>query len=415
MGKRIVVLTGHYPFSHTVEFIDSEIVEMSERVQNIIILSGGRNKTLCSAIPNNVQALRISFDYHLARCLAYACCKMFSMDTYRELVYAKKVLSFSFNLKILKSLFYYYAVSKRFIIWITRNVDREDKEIILYSYWLAESAYALAVLKKKGFQFRAIARGHGGDVFLDRGYLPFRGLIYSYLNEIHFVSDAGREHFFQKTAPRDFTKKAKLFTHRLGHYKSNEIQNPQQDDDDDSIFHIVSCSSVIPLKRLDLIVDALALIQDKAIRWTHFGDGFCMKELKKMIETKLFHSNFIVSLEGQVDKDRILEFYETVPIDVFMNVSDYEGIPVSIMEAMSHGIPVIARDIGGNREIVFHKVNGLLLPPSAIPEDIAEAVQQYWAMSSTKKQIFRNNAWDTWNVYYNAQINNSKFCRHLLE
>lgn len=41
-------------------------------------------------------------------------------------------------------------------------------------------------------------------------------------------------------------------------------------------------------------------------------------------------------------------------------MSDSEGIPVSIMEAMSFGIPVIARNVGGMSEIV-NEENGLLL------------------------------------------------------
>ncbi|MFR4320263.1 MAG: glycosyltransferase [Blautia massiliensis (ex Durand et al. 2017)] len=44
-----------------------------------------------------------------------------------------------------------------------------------------------------------------------------------------------------------------------------------------------------------------------------------------------------------------------------MNVSSSEGIPVSIMEATSFGIPGIATDAGGTKEIIRDKENGVLL------------------------------------------------------
>ena len=46
-----------------------------------------------------------------------------------------------------------------------------------------------------------------------------------------------------------------------------------------------------------------------------------------------------------------------MPVDLFLTVSANEGIPVSIMEAQSFGIPVIATDVGGISEIV-NNVNG---------------------------------------------------------
>jgi glycosyltransferase involved in cell wall biosynthesis len=53
--------------------------------------------------------------------------------------------------------------------------------------------------------------------------------------------------------------------------------------------------------------------------------------------------------------------YRNLAPDVFINVSSSEGVPVSIMEAMSFGIPAIATDAGGNREIV-NSSSGFLIP-----------------------------------------------------
>jgi glycosyltransferase involved in cell wall biosynthesis len=48
--------------------------------------------------------------------------------------------------------------------------------------------------------------------------------------------------------------------------------------------------------------------------------------------------------------------------DVFVNASRAEGLSNSLLEALSVGMPVVATDIGGNREIVHHERSGLLVP-----------------------------------------------------
>ena len=47
--------------------------------------------------------------------------------------------------------------------------------------------------------------------------------------------------------------------------------------------------------------------------------------------------------------------------DVFLLYSKWEGLPLSILEAMSYGLPIVASDIKGNNELVSD-VNGILVP-----------------------------------------------------
>ena len=48
--------------------------------------------------------------------------------------------------------------------------------------------------------------------------------------------------------------------------------------------------------------------------------------------------------------------------DVFVHPSDREGLPMVVMQAMSAGVPVVAEDAGGTREVVRTGETGILVP-----------------------------------------------------
>jgi len=77
---------------------------------------------------------------------------------------------------------------------------------------------------------------------------------------------------------------------------------------------------------------------------------------------------------------RRLGYREDVPAllaaaDIFALPSHFEALPMSVIEAMLTGLPVVASDINGPREQVVHGVTGLLVPPMQVPE-LAEALRR---------------------------------------
>ena len=104
-----------------------------------------------------------------------------------------------------------------------------------------------------------------------------------------------------------------------------------------------------------------------------------------------------------------MDFYRQNHIDLFINTSRSEGVPVSIMEAFSFGVPAIATDVGGTGEIVDNSV-GKLLDVNVSPQEIANAIKLF-AVSDTSE--FRKNARNRWNERYNAEKNYREFAGFL--
>ena len=94
-------------------------------------------------------------------------------------------------------------------------------------------------------------------------------------------------------------------------------------------------------------------------------------------------------------------------MNLFINLSDSEGIPVTIMDAFSVGIPVIARDVGGISEIVSNQ-NGVLLSSNGDIEEAQEALNTVllnWSLKSKSAvKTFESN----FNSITNAKIHHQK-------
>ncbi|MEW6405229.1 MAG: glycosyltransferase, partial [Chloroflexota bacterium] len=114
---------------------------------------------------------------------------------------------------------------------------------------------------------------------------------------------------------------------------------------------------------------------------------------------------------GYSVKADLMEFYRQSPIDVFMNVSASEGTPVSIMEAASCGIPVIATAVGGNTEIVSER-NGILLNPNPLPEEIAQAILRLLDDTQAASNK-RDGSRAVWLERYSADVNFKYFAERL--
>jgi glycosyltransferase involved in cell wall biosynthesis len=75
-----------------------------------------------------------------------------------------------------------------------------------------------------------------------------------------------------------------------------------------------------------------------------------------------------------VDDDELSRIYSSADI-YLIPTTRYEGLPLALLEAMSHGIPTISSDICGNSDVITHGRDGLFIKPGSLPE-LVEAIRR---------------------------------------
>ena len=101
--------------------------------------------------------------------------------------------------------------------------------------------------------------------------------------------------------------------------------------------------------------------------------------------------------------EEIFEFYKETPIDLFISLSEAEGVPVSMMEAISFGIPILSTDVGGCREIVMEET-GILIPLQTDMKDVARIISTFKDSNKNSTQ-FRNGVRTFWAEHFDVEMN----------
>lgn len=284
-----------------------------------------------------------------------------------------------------------------------------EEQCHLYSYWHDYKANALALWKVAHPESICVARFHRWDVYAEHhpaGYLPFKQAIFEGLDRSYAISDHG-----QAYAARRFSVEAsRMRVARLGTCDLG----PPPDAAPDGPLQLLSVSQLIPRKRVDLVIEALARVE-VPLTWTHVGDGVDAERLRRLARDRLgAKPNIAFDFAGGLAHEAMLPRLVGLANPLFINVSSSEGIPVSIMEAMSAGIPTMATDVGGSGELVRSNVNGLLLRPDPSPDEIAEEITRYQRLDAESRRRYRLQAYATWQSRYDASQNFPAFVADLL-
>lgn len=125
-------------------------------------------------------------------------------------------------------------------------------------------------------------------------------------------------------------------------------------------FVILSVGELNKNKNHETVIKAISKLQNLDIYYVICGSGVLNKYLKELA-ISLGIAEKVILLGYRTD---VNEIYHAA--DIFALPSYREGLPVSLMEAMATGLPVVCSDIRGNRDLINNKIGGYLVKPDNV-------------------------------------------------
>ena len=389
--KTLYLFTYEYPYAKREGFAGDELVYIAKKFDKVYIIPGKiSDEKTKRQIPENCVVLKDDKKkqnkllYYLKGLFSFRTFGLVSRDFFHYRVYKDKVklknwVSSTLNLNNMLHDALYRKIEKQL-----------DKNDICYSYWGVGRNVLSIFWNKKA---HTISRFHGDwDLWEEsyHGYVPFREATANSLDAAVFISQKG-ENYFKQRYPQ-----CKTAVFPLG---SKDCGVGPQRENEETVIKVVSCSTMWKLKRVDLIFESLNSVKGYQIEWTHIGDGPEFEAVKQKVEQNK-KEHLKVNLIGRLKHDDVLKYYQTHHVDLFMNLSTSEGVPVSIMEASSFNIPILATNVGSTFEAVAKPV-GELVSSNPTPEEVADTIEKML------KSDYSPRAY--WEKHYNADVNYNAF------
>lgn len=157
---------------------------------------------------------------------------------------------------------------------------------------------------------------------------------------------------------------------------------------------LIYIGRIVEEKNIDLIVKSIKKLNKmkngKKLKLLLVGNGTFKEKIEDMINDEKIKNIFLMN---EMSHNLIPEIINCA--NIFILVSSFEGTPISVLEALSCGIPVIASKVGDLPKLIFNGVNGYLINNfseleliNAInyiikinpePYKCVELIQRYWA------------------------------------
>jgi len=396
LKKTLCLYTAQFPYGLGEQFIEKEINYLAKAFEKVFIFPINIEGNLRS-IPSNVEIIVFSFNLYTTNKGLWSIKKWFFKclpDLLKEKK-KKKAISYLLQVGYQANVLYTYLKKNNLL-----------NNTVHYSYWFDNWSLILSIIKSKRQLHAYISRAHGFDLYEYRrknNCIPYRKFQLQQISKLYLISKDGLE--YMQTKYPEFKDKYELSYLGIENdhpFEPIKNSNPQ--------YLVVSCSRMVDIKRVDLIVKSLALIKNIQIKWVHFGGGELFDKIKKIAVTAI-PENIKWELKGMVSNTEVLQFFKKNQVDLFINLSSTEGLPVSIMEALSYGVPILATNVGGTKEIV-NNTTGILLPPGFTIEEASSQIKRI--LNNSRNIEYRISIYNYWNIHFNAKLNYPAFCNKII-
>ncbi|OXL20523.1 glycosyltransferase [Psychrobacter sp. DAB_AL32B] len=398
--NNLVLLTSSFPYEGGEQFLESEIQYWENTGFDNVYIIPYQTKGICRPYPKNIKVIEL---IHKKPKATYVLKSLLSSLYHKEVLYVKKYSRSKSRLADIKSALQTTALTLRLKGTLEDSLKPLVGDITVYSYWNDTSFYAACLLKRKGVVKHIVSRAHRFDIYEDmraNDYMPLKRQFAGEFDKVYLLSSNALNYYKDTygAGPQY------LDIGRLG------VDIPLGQPDSKPVagkVRILSLSYCVPVKQVDKIMSAVEAYakanSQSMVEWTHIGGGSLYETLKASADELEYQCNNLkIDFIGQLDNKDVKNKLEKEYFDVFINASKSEGIPVSIMEAMSYGVPAIAPDVGEISDLV-NETNGYLLPSNFSINNIIDGIDMI--ISENQNQAYRVNAKSWVEKYFNSSVN----------
>ena len=167
---------------------------------------------------------------------------------------------------------------------------------------------------------------------------------------------------------------------------SQDFEPVEMKKPDKQTITVLCVARLISRKAVNVILDAIAEVDSPGLRLLVAGAG--PKKNALISQAKSLMIDDRIEFLGHITGEELIAVYQQA--DFLIHPTLTESFSMTLLEAMSCGLPVIASDIGGVPELVEHEVNGLLIAPADVSA-LAEAIGRLAHSEPLRTQISRLN------------------------
>jgi len=277
------------------------------------------------------------------------------------------------------------------------KLARQNKYDLTHAFFSIPCGYLAQRLRKR-FEIPYIVSLRGADV---PGYSERFSLVYKLFTPLikTIWKDASRivsnSEGLKKLAEK--TEKVKSISVVYNGIDTQEFYPLKNNIRNENIFKIICVSRITPRKGIRYLIEAVKILREKypQIRLEIIGEGNEKEELIKL--SAQYNLSEQVAFLGLISHNQLPRYYQNA--HVFILPSLNEGMSNTMLEAIASGLPIIATDTGGTKELVSDAENGFIIKMKD-PDDLVKKLEIMInnqklreTMSIKSRQLSENFSW----------------------
>jgi N-acetyl sugar amidotransferase len=368
-------------------FIYNEIIQLSKEFEkvNIVLQTSDENDFF---YPDNVSVHLVNYDHYKTSLILKKYLLQYLRILFIDIIKSRKhILKLNIHKLNASRLLRIFYISD-----CINDLTSIRKNDLFYTFWFDDWASSLALLKKQNKINNFFSLAHGFDLYEERtavtNRIAFRWFQLKHAQAVYSVSKTGATYL--KLKYPHYAEKIKIsYLQTSFSGKNIAIQNP---------IHLLTCANFSKVKRIELILEILQKFTQPVV-WYYIGNynansNYWKSFLSKIQDIKNQNKLVEIKIIGELTNEQVFNFYTKTPLSALISVSESEGLPVSMMEALSFGVPIIATAVGGCPEIVNSKT-GMLIPKNFNAKNVATEIVEFIL---SKKNIieYRQGVFEFW-------------------